>query len=162
MRWLKIYTTHNIIYNCDVSYYFSLSFLIYPKKVKSIASIDFKFLEKCLASYYTSELSSYMQRPYPREWILSSPYLVRKYDAKLISEGLELLSWDKCVITLSSKLLSGFDRKEKWFDTEYKFEPINPKLLQVFFSIFLFLFYFIHSVCLHLNYLSFFIRNYNI
>ncbi|RHZ80650.1 hypothetical protein Glove_134g40 [Diversispora epigaea] len=99
-------------------------------EVKTIASIDFRFLEKCWPSNYTSELSTYMQRPYPREHILSTPYLFRKYDAKLITEGLNFLNWNTCVLTLSSKLLSGFNKKEKWFDTEYKFEPINPKFLQ--------------------------------
>ncbi|CAG8475592.1 2249_t:CDS:10 [Acaulospora colombiana] len=100
------------------------------KEIQSVEEIDFRFLEKSYPSYYVSEVSNYMQRPYPREWILSGPYLTRKYDSKLIAEGLEYLSWDKCVLTLSSKLLSGFDKKERWFGTEYKFEPINDRLLK--------------------------------
>ncbi|CAG8454105.1 2994_t:CDS:10, partial [Diversispora eburnea] len=104
--------------------------LILPTKVKTIASIDFRFLEKGSPSGYTSGLSAYMQYPYPRELILSTPHLIRKYDAKLITEGLNFLNWNTCILTLSSKLLSGFNKKEKWFDTEYKFEPINPKFLQ--------------------------------
>ncbi|CAG8435673.1 5819_t:CDS:10 [Scutellospora calospora] len=100
------------------------------REVQSIASIDFKFQEKYSPSYYASELAVYMQRPYPRELILSSPHLIREYDPNLINEELNYLCWDKCVITLSSKLLKGFDKKEKWFSTEYKFEKINENLLK--------------------------------
>ncbi|CAG8442164.1 10344_t:CDS:10 [Acaulospora morrowiae] len=100
------------------------------KEVQSVEVIDFRFQEKSWPSYYTSELSTYMQRPYPREWILSSPHLSRRYDSKSITEGLSYLSWDKCVLSLSSKLLNGLDKKEQWFGTEYKFEPISEGLLK--------------------------------
>ncbi|KAF0437767.1 a-pheromone processing metallopeptidase ste23 [Gigaspora margarita] len=99
-------------------------------EVQSIASIDFRFQEKYSPAYYASELVVYMQRPYPRELILSGPHLLREYKPELIAEGLDYLTWDKCIITLSSKLLKGLDKKEKWFGVEYKMEPINEKLVK--------------------------------
>ncbi|CAG8782773.1 45453_t:CDS:10 [Gigaspora margarita] len=92
--------------------------------------LDFRFQEKYSPAYYASELAVYMQRPYPRELILSGPHLLREYKPELIAEGLDYLTWDKCIITLSSKLLKGLDKKEKWFGVEYKMEPINEKLLK--------------------------------
>ncbi|CAG8625900.1 11505_t:CDS:10 [Acaulospora morrowiae] len=100
------------------------------KEVQSIKAINFKFQEKSWSSYYVAGLSRQMQRPYPREWILSSPYLTRKYDPASIAEGLTYLRWDNCILTLSSKLLGELDKKERWFGTEYKIEPINEKLLK--------------------------------
>ncbi|CAG8464961.1 16775_t:CDS:10 [Cetraspora pellucida] len=100
------------------------------REVQSIASIDFKFQEKYSPSYYTSRLAVYMQRPYPRELILCGSHLLREYNPELILEGLNCLCWDKCIITLSSKLLKELDKKEKWFGTEYKLEKISDKLLK--------------------------------
>ncbi|CAG8442154.1 10343_t:CDS:10 [Acaulospora morrowiae] len=100
------------------------------KEVQSVEAINFKFQEKGWPSYYVLRLSSQMQRPYPREWILSSPYLTRKYDPASIAEGLTYLRWDNCILTLSSKLLGELDKKERWFGTEYKIEPISEKLLK--------------------------------
>ncbi|CAG8679319.1 20595_t:CDS:10, partial [Racocetra persica] len=98
--------------------------------VQSIASIDFRFQEKYSPSYYTSKLAVQMQRPYPRELILSGSHLIREYNPELILEELNCLCWDKCIITLSSKLLKGLDKKEKWFGTEYRLEKISEKLLK--------------------------------
>ncbi|CAG8671772.1 12592_t:CDS:2, partial [Racocetra fulgida] len=100
-------------------------------RVQSIASIDFRFQEKYSPSYYTSKLAVQMQRPYPRELILSGSHLIREYNPELILEGLNCLCWDKCIITLSSKLLKGLDKKEKWFGTEYKLEKISEELLKI-------------------------------
>ncbi|CAG8531352.1 10171_t:CDS:10, partial [Cetraspora pellucida] len=100
------------------------------REVQSIASIDFRFQEKYSPSYYTSRLAVYMQRPYPRELILCGSHLFREYNPELILEGLNCLCWDKCIVTLSSKLLKELDKKEKWFGTEYKLEKISDKLLK--------------------------------
>ncbi|CAG8446861.1 15584_t:CDS:10 [Dentiscutata erythropus] len=88
----------------------------------------FRFQEKYSPAYYASELAVYMQRPYPRELVLSGPHLIREYNPELIMEGLNYLCWDKCIITLSSKLLKGLDKKERWFGVEYKMEPISENL----------------------------------
>lgn len=80
-----------------------------------------------------------MQKPYPREWILSTS-LIREFDSKLINELLDLLRHDNFVLRLSSQSFTGLDQKEKWYGTEYKVEPLSDKLIQVkllFFSFFI-------------------------
>jgi len=99
-------------------------------------------MEKSSPSRYTSRVSNMMQTQYPREWILSGPYLIREYNPQLIEESLKLLTPDKFVLGLVSQSFTGLDQKEKWYGTEYKVESISNKLIQVgalFVKIFLFL-----------------------
>ncbi|RIA99019.1 Metalloenzyme, LuxS/M16 peptidase-like protein [Glomus cerebriforme] len=100
------------------------------REVEKLNEIKFRFKEKSSPSGYTSALSNTMQTPYPREWILSGPFLIRKYEPKLIEESLEWLRPDNFLLGIVSQSFVGLDQKERWYGTEYKVEPISDKLTQ--------------------------------
>ncbi|KAI1982444.1 metalloprotease [Ophidiomyces ophidiicola] len=99
------------------------------EEMKNLSEVDFRFKQKSPASRFTSSLSSVMQRPYPREWLISSS-LLRKFEPELITKGLTYLNADNFNIELISQKYPGdWDRKEKWYGTEYKVEPISDNVL---------------------------------
>ncbi|GBB86466.1 hypothetical protein RclHR1_01290010 [Rhizophagus clarus] len=98
-------------------------------EIKKLREISFRFREKYLPIRYTINLSTIMQSPCPREWILSSS-LIREFDPKLINELLDLLRPDNFILGLISQSFTGLDQKEKWYGTEYKIEPLSDKLIQ--------------------------------
>ncbi|CAG8443312.1 16769_t:CDS:10 [Funneliformis mosseae] len=105
------------------------------RKIKELEDISFRFEEKSSPSRYSSTLSNMMQNPYPREWILSGPYLIREYNPLLISELLDLLRPDNFFLELISQSFTGLDQKEKWYGTEYKVEPLGDKLTQALINV---------------------------
>ncbi|PGH05696.1 hypothetical protein AJ79_06712 [Helicocarpus griseus UAMH5409] len=100
------------------------------EEMKNLAEVDFKFKQKSPASRFTSTLSSVMQKPYPREWLLSGPSLMRKFDQQAIRRGLDCFRADNFNIELVSQTYPGnWDSKEKWYGTEYKVEKISSDML---------------------------------
>ncbi|RYP69252.1 hypothetical protein DL771_006220 [Monosporascus sp. 5C6A] len=97
---------------------------------KGMADVNFKFKQKTPASRFTSKTSSVMQKPLPREWLLSGNSLLRKFDPSLIVKGLELLRPDNFRMTIVSRDFPGdWDQKEKWYGTEYKSEKLPEDFL---------------------------------
>ncbi|KAM0526284.1 hypothetical protein ACHAPS_004017 [Verticillium nonalfalfae] len=97
---------------------------------KGLADVDFKFKQKTPASRFTSKISSVMQKPLPREWLLSGHSKLRKFDPELIREGLACLRPDNLRLTIVSRNFPGnWDRKEKWYGTEYRYEDIPADFL---------------------------------
>ncbi|OJD16956.1 hypothetical protein AJ78_02938 [Emergomyces pasteurianus Ep9510] len=100
------------------------------QEMKNLAEVDFKFKQKSPASRFTSGISSVMQKPYPREWLLSGPRLLRKFDEQAIRRGLDCLRADNFNVELVSQTFPGnWDSKEKWYGTEYKVEKLPSDLL---------------------------------
>ena len=96
-------------------------------EVKGMAEVDFRFQEKTPASSFTSRISSVMQKPLPREWLISGTTLLRKFDPETIRKGLECLRTDNYRLTIVSQTYPGdWDQKEKWYGTEYKCQRIDP------------------------------------
>ncbi|KAH8697779.1 a-pheromone processing metallopeptidase Ste23 [Talaromyces proteolyticus] len=94
-------------------------------EMKNLAEVDFRFKQKSPASRFTSRLSSVMQKPLPREWLLSGNNLLRKFDAELITKALSYLRADNFRLMIVSQNFPGdWDTKEKWYGTEYKVEKI--------------------------------------
>lgn len=61
-----------------------------------------------------------MQKPLPREWLLSGS-LLRKFDPDLIKKALSYLRPDNFrLIVVSQEYPGDWDSKEKWYGTEYK------------------------------------------
>jgi len=99
-------------------------------EVKGMAEVDFRFKQKTPASSFTSKLSSVMQKPLPREWLLSGSRLIRKFDPNAITKALEYLRTDNFRLTIVSRDFPGdWDQKERWYGTEYKYEPIPEHLV---------------------------------
>ncbi|KAI0439248.1 peptidase M16 inactive domain-containing protein [Xylaria telfairii] len=97
---------------------------------KEMADVEFKFKQKTPASRFTSKISSVMQRPLPREWLLSGQSRLRKFDPLMIEKGISLLRPDNMRMTIVSRDFPGdWDKKEKWYGTEYKSERIPEEFL---------------------------------
>ncbi|KAF7540169.1 hypothetical protein G7054_g1587 [Neopestalotiopsis clavispora] len=97
---------------------------------KGMADVDFKFKQKTPASRFTSKIVSVMQKPLPREWLLSGQSRLRKFEPSLITKGLECLRPDNFSMSIVSQdFPGGWDQKEKWYGTEYKAEKIPTEFL---------------------------------
>ena len=96
-------------------------------EMKGMAEVDFRFKQKSPASSFTSNTSSLMQKPLPRECLLSGQSLIRKFDGEAISKALTYLRTDNYRLTIISQHFPGdWDQKEKWYGTEYKVQAIPP------------------------------------
>lgn len=94
------------------------------------AEIAFRFRQKSLPSKTASALSHTMQKPYPRHLLLSGPSLITKFDPKAILEGLTLLRPDNFRLHIVSQNYPGhWDKREKWYGTDYKYEKISMDFL---------------------------------
>ena len=99
-------------------------------EMKNLAEVEFRFKQKSPATRFTSTLSSVMQKPFPREWLLSGGSLLRKFEPELITRGLGYLSADNFNIEVVSQKYPGdWDRKEKWYGTEHKVEHMSEDFL---------------------------------
>ena len=95
-------------------------------EVKGMAEVDFRFQEKSPASSFTSRVSSVMQKPLPREWLLSGSSLLRKFDSSAIAKAMSYLRTDNYRLTIVSQQFPGnWDKKEKWYGTEYRSQRID-------------------------------------
>lgn len=96
-------------------------------EVKGMSEVDFKFQEKSSASNFVRTMCSTMQKPLPREWLLSATDLIRKFDGDAISKALGYLRADNYRLTIVSQKYPGdWPMKERWYGTEYKVEQISP------------------------------------
>ncbi|KAI9733464.1 MAG: Insulinase (Peptidase M16) [Claussenomyces sp. TS43310] len=94
---------------------------------KGLAEVDFKFKQKSPASKFTSKISAVMQKPLPREWLLSGHSKLRKFDPTAIEKGLSYIRPDNLRMSLASQQFPGdWDQREKWYGTEYKYQKIPP------------------------------------
>lgn len=100
------------------------------RETKEMADVDFKFKQKSPASSTTSQLSERMQKPLPRDRIVSGERLLRKFDATAIQKAISSLSPDNVRVTLvSQQPLPGEAKKERWYGTEYSVQKIPAKSL---------------------------------
>lgn len=97
---------------------------------KGMADVDFKFKQKTPASRFTSKTSAIMQKPLPRQWLLSGTSRLRKFDPNAIRQGIECLRPDNLRMTIISRDYPGrWDKKEKWYGTEYSSEKISEDFM---------------------------------
>ncbi|KAF3769957.1 hypothetical protein M406DRAFT_248220 [Cryphonectria parasitica EP155] len=98
---------------------------------KGMADVDFKFKQKTPASRFTSKISAVMQKPLPREWLLSGTSRLRRFDPKAIREGIDCLRPENLRICIVSRDYPGkWDKKEQWYGTEYASEKIPDDFLE--------------------------------
>ncbi|KAH8737683.1 Metalloenzyme, LuxS/M16 peptidase-like protein [Ilyonectria robusta] len=97
---------------------------------KGMADVDFKFKQKTPASRFTSRISSVMQKPLPREWLLSGHSRLRTFEPQQIENALATIRPDNFRMTIVSRNHPGnWDQKEKWYGTEYRYEKIPGELM---------------------------------
>jgi insulysin len=98
---------------------------------KGMADVDFKFKQKTPASRFTSKTSSVMQKPLPREWLLSGGSRLRTFEPALIAKALGKLRPDNLRLSIISRDFPGdWDQKEKWYGTQYKYEKIPNDFME--------------------------------
>lgn len=103
------------------------------QEMKQLSEVDFKFKQKIPASRTTSHLSGVMQKPYPRDKLLSAQSLIGKFDPAAIQTGLDQMRPDNFRLTVVAQEFPGdWDQKEKWYGTEYKYEKIPAKTMAAF------------------------------
>ncbi len=101
------------------------------EELKGMADVDFRFRQKTQAHRFTTKTSSVMQRPLPREWLLSGSSKLRRFDSKWIKKATEYLKPDNFRLTVVSRDVPGkWDKKEKWYGTEYTTKPIAGDLME--------------------------------
>ncbi|KAI7162683.1 putative metalloprotease [Hortaea werneckii] len=90
-----------------------------------LSEIDFRFMQKSPASRTVSHYSGTMQRPLPRDKLLSGQALIRKFSPEGIERALaDLVPENFRIVLISKELPVQPDSKEKWYGTEYKYEKI--------------------------------------
>jgi insulysin len=103
------------------------------REVQQLCELAFRFKEKAPPSSYASALSSQMQLPFPREWVLSGPYLTRDFNVELIRETAACLRPENCRIAIAAQTLPNgtkeWDARERWYGTEYALSPLPSRLL---------------------------------
>lgn len=101
------------------------------EELKAMSEVDFKFKQKSQASKTASKLSNTMQRPFPRDLLLSGPEKIREFNPEAIKSGIECLRPDNFRMTLCSRDFPGdWDKNEKWYGTRYKYEPIPLEFME--------------------------------
>lgn len=105
------------------------------KEVAALSTLAFRYKEKSPPTTTAMHLSLTMSRPYPREKLLSAPYLSSEWNPRIINDLVsERLKPEQCRILLAAKdELEGrtYESREKWYGTEYTIVPMSEKLLQV-------------------------------
>lgn len=99
------------------------------EEMKNIAEVEFRFRQKSPASRFASSTSSTMQKPLPREWLLSA-HKFRKFDAKAIVNAMQFLREDNFrLMIVSQDYPVSHDQKEQWYGTDYKVEKIPEDVI---------------------------------
>jgi insulysin len=99
-------------------------------EMKQMSEVNFRFRQKSPASKTTSALANVMQRPLPRDYLLSGLSLLRKWDPEGIKRGLSHLHPDNFRLTIVSQEFPGdWDQKEKWYGTEYKYVKMSEDFM---------------------------------
>ena len=99
-------------------------------EMSKLADVDFKFRQKIPASRTTSMLSGQMQKPGPPDQILSAQSLIREFSPDAINAGLACLNAENFRIRVVSQEFPGvWDKKEKWYGTDYKYGKIPEEFL---------------------------------
>jgi insulysin len=101
------------------------------EEMRVMSEVDFRFKQKTPAGRFTSKLSSVMQHPYPREWLLNGSSVLRRFDSTAITKAMEYLRADNFrMVIVSQDYPGGWDKREKWYGTEYKVEKIPAKFAE--------------------------------
>ncbi|BGP54049.1 hypothetical protein JCM8202_003048 [Rhodotorula sphaerocarpa] len=102
-------------------------------EVAQLSHLAFRFKEKSPSSSTASRLSMILSRPYPRDKVLSAPWVCTEWYPAKTRELLELLRPENCRLFLAAQNEVGgrtYDQREQWYGTEYTIEKMHDKILQ--------------------------------
>jgi len=99
------------------------------REVSQLNELSFRFKEQGQPMNYVMSLAGSMQKPYPREKLLSAPWLSGTFDPELIKTTMEALKPDKARVVVGSQKPANegleWDLKERWYGTEYAKVPLD-------------------------------------
>lgn len=96
-----------------------------------MADVDFKFKQKTPASRFTSKTAAVMQKPLPREWLLSGTSRLRSFEKDQIVTALDTIRPENLRLSIVSRNFPGdWEKKEKWYGTEYTMAKISPEFMK--------------------------------
>lgn len=104
-------------------------------EIKAIADIGFRFVEKRRTVSYTTALSTWMQRPLPREKIVSGMYLLEEFRPDEVAMTLQMLDPRKAMVGVTTKELpkdvgKTYDQTEPIYGTEYTQFKLSDEFIQ--------------------------------
>lgn len=104
------------------------------QEIKALSDIGFRFVERGHASSYASELSTQLQQPVPREKIISSQWLVERFDPEELKEAVQLLDIRRSVITVTAKTMpadvGALDKAEPVYGTKYRRDKMPEEFIK--------------------------------
>lgn len=103
------------------------------REVQNLSELRFAFKEKGNPALYSSTLAGQLQQPFPRDSILSGPYLLWEFDPALIAQTLDSLRPDRCRVMLAGREPPRnvkLDKVERWYGTEYAVTPLPTHVLE--------------------------------
>jgi insulysin len=104
------------------------------QELANMSKLNFRFEQKADAAATVSKYSNQLYKftgdgKIPPNRILNST-IPLKYDPQAIIEYGSFLNPDNFKITITSQTLTGLNKKEKWYGTEYSYEPIPEELMK--------------------------------
>jgi insulysin len=104
------------------------------EEIKALSDIGFRFVERGHASSYASDLSTQLQQPVPREKIISSQWLVERFDAQELKDAVQLLDIRRSTITVTAKTLPSnvgpLENKEPVYGTKYRSDKMPEEFIK--------------------------------
>jgi insulysin len=99
-------------------------------EIKRMTEVDFRFKQKSAASSTTSRLSQVMQKPLPRDRLLSGESVITNFDSDLIKKALSHLNADNFrMMIVAPEAVEGEALHEKYYNTEYTINKIPEDFL---------------------------------
>ncbi|GAA5942299.1 hypothetical protein JCM10213_004128 [Rhodosporidiobolus nylandii] len=96
-------------------------------EVSALSKLAFRFKEKSPPISTAMRTAMNMSRPFPRELVLSAPWICTEWHPAKVNELLDLMRPVHCRIFLSPQKEVGgrtYDLKEQWYRTEYTIEKM--------------------------------------
>ncbi len=103
------------------------------EEMKNMGEVEFRFRQKSPAAKFTSSTSAVMQKPIPRQWLLSSLSKYRKFDPRAIANAMQFMREDNFRLMIVSQDYPGdWNEKERWYGTDYRVQKIPLEVLEEF------------------------------
>ena len=103
------------------------------EEMKNMGEVDFRFRQKSPAAKFTSSTSAVMQKPIPRQWLLSNTSKYRKFDARAIVNAMQFMRDDNFrLMIVSQDYPVDWNEKERWYGTDYKVQKIPVEVQEDF------------------------------
>ena len=103
------------------------------EEMKNMSEVEFRFRQKSPAAKFTSSTSAVMQKPIPREWLLSNLLKYRKFDPRAIVNAMQFMRDDNFRLMIVSQDYPGdWNEKERWYGTDYRVQKIPVEVQEDF------------------------------